>query len=306
MFGDTLRRRTDYMVIAMGNYRRKASECVSLADRPAEHKEFASFSPMVLAIADSVRQPLYRSISLKRASLDSCTHQQSLRVLKERRPLVAVLDCGTNVDFGLALARRIKTEEAGVPIIFVTEVSSEEIVIEAFRIGVREFLKKPIELSRLSESIEYLLNMKIASQEKRLPFPLSNSDECAHAARFKIPVPKNLCDVVSFIEANLSSVLSLDLLAKKAMVSKYHFCKVFKKHIGVSPLQFATQRRIERAKDLLVHSDCNVTLTAMKVGLNDTSSFSKHFRKATGLSPLAYRSFYRQLGNRSHETADKR
>ena len=285
-------------MMKMEKYETALSGGLSLADGPLQDFQDASFRPMVLTITDSAHQRLYRNISLKRADLASCSYQQSLRVVREQRPLVAVLDCGANVDFGLALARRIKIEQAAIPIIFITEVSSEEIVLEAFRIGVREFLRKPIEISRLSESIEYLLNMRTASQEKRLPFSLCRSNELKDAARFRPPIPKNLLDVVCFIEFNLSSDLTLDLLAKKALVSKYHFCKIFKKHFGMSPLKFVVHKRIERARDLLVTADCNVTHAAMEVGFHDTSSFSKYFKKLIGCSPLTYRSFCSQLGDR--------
>ena len=285
-------------MISMQNYRTETAGALSLAESPLQHIEGSSLQPMVLAIADPAQKPLYGTISLRRATVAHCTFQQSLQVVKERRPQVAILDCGPNADFGLALARRIKTEEAAIPIIFVTEVSSEEIVIEAFRTGVREFLKKPIEIGRLSECIEYLLNIRKASQEKRIPFSRGINSERADAVRYRPTIPKNMLNVVSFIESNLQSDLSLDLLAEKALVSKYHFCKVFKKHFEMSPLKFVAHKRIERARELLLSPDHNITDTAMEVGFHDTSSFSKLFRKMTGFTPMAYRSFYRQLGKK--------
>jgi AraC family transcriptional regulator len=268
----------------------------SLDKRPLPNIADVSFMPVVLAVADSLRQPLYEGLSLQRAVLACCTHQQAGQVISERRPLVAVLDCADDADFGLVFARKIKTEAAEMPLIFVTEVSSEEIVTEAFRIGVRDFLKKPFEISRLSESIEYLINIRGASQEKRNPFFLNKSDEREDIARVHT-VPKNLLNVVRFIESDLSSDFSLELLAKKAFVSKFHFCKVFKRHFGTTPLKFVNHKRIGRARELLLRSDFNVTQTAIEVGFQDSSSFAKHFKKMTGFTPMEYRSFYSQLGD---------
>ncbi len=267
-----------------------ASRDSSVSGCTSEQRPAVS-APLVLAIADSMRQHFYGDVALAQATVATCTYQQSLQFVRESRPLVAVLDCGSDVDFGLALARRLKAEDAATPIIFVTEVSSEDIVIEAFRSGIREFLKKPVDIGRLTESIEYLLTIRGTSQERRRPFPLSIAADGTDAERCRPAIPENLQNVVRFIASNLSSDLSLDLLARKAFVSKFHFCKVFKKHFDMSPLKYVTHKRIERARELLMRSDFNVTRTAFEVGFQDASSFAKQFKKVTGFTPLTYRSF---------------
>jgi DNA-binding NtrC family response regulator len=62
-------------------------------------------------------------------------------------PEIVVIDCGQNPLKGLNLLKEIKTKRPDIPVIFVTEESSEEIVIKAYKAGAREFFKKPLDVN---------------------------------------------------------------------------------------------------------------------------------------------------------------
>jgi AraC-like DNA-binding protein len=98
-------------------------------------------------------------------------------------------------------------------------------------------------------------------------------------------------NAIRYIEENLSNVICLDDIAEKANVSKYHFCRLFKKRVGMSPLRFATCMRIEKAKELLKNDDLTISTAAANVGFNDISSFIKQFKRLTGMTPSSYRKF---------------
>jgi AraC-like DNA-binding protein len=105
--------------------------------------------------------------------------------------------------------------------------------------------------------------------------------------------PRNIQDVVAFIEANLWSPLELNLLAEKAHLSKFHFCRFFKRHIGMNPMKFVASLRIERAKELLKQDGLTVSSVANEVGFKDLSNFIRQFKKTTGVTPRTYRGTYR-------------
>ena len=93
--------------------------------------------------------------------------------------------------------------------------------------------------------------------------------------------------VLEFIEEHLSERISLSTLSALAQLSPYHFARVFKQALGIPPHRYHMNRRIERAKVLLV--DRSVTEVALAVGYAETSSFSSSFRRATGMSPTEFR-----------------
>ena len=66
------------------------------------------------------------------------------------------------------------------------------------------------------------------------------------------------------------------------------FAHLFKESTGVSPYDYLLRIRIDEAKGLLLRSDLSVAEVAERVGFSDQSYFSKAFRKAVGVSPVAY------------------
>jgi AraC family transcriptional regulator len=95
--------------------------------------------------------------------------------------------------------------------------------------------------------------------------------------------------VVDFIEENLAENISLATLAQLIQLSPYHFCRAFKQSFGVPPHRYHTRRRIDRAKALLANPNESVTSIGMAIGFSETSSFTAAFRKASGITPTAYR-----------------
>ncbi len=89
--------------------------------------------------------------------------------------------------------------------------------------------------------------------------------------------------------ALLHEPLTLDELARVAVMSPTHFLRVFRQAFGQTPHQFLTERRIERAKDLLRMTNRPVTDICLAVGFESLGSFSALFRRRVGVSPATYR-----------------
>ena len=95
--------------------------------------------------------------------------------------------------------------------------------------------------------------------------------------------------VTAYIEDHLAEPISLATFAQLAGLSPYYFCRAFKQSIGLPPHRYHNQRRMERAKLLLVKPASSVTDIGLTVGYSETSSFTAAFHKTTGLTPTAYR-----------------
>src|SRR4051812_6922726 len=68
--------------------------------------------------------------------------------------------------------------------------------------------------------------------------------------------------------------LTLDELAAVACLSKFHFVRLFKATYGLTPMEHVTQRRIERAQDLLRATNLTVTEVCFGVGWSSLGTFS--------------------------------
>ena len=86
--------------------------------------------------------------------------------------------------------------------------------------------------------------------------------------------------------------LDVEALAARAGLSKYHFLRLFHATYGVTPGEYVSQRRIERAQDLLRATNLTVTEVCHAVGFSSLGSFSSRFRAVVGESPSAFQRRY--------------
>ena len=72
-------------------------------------------------------------------------------------------------------------------------------------------------------------------------------------------------------------------------ISRGYLTRIFQKEMGVSPQEFLTRFRMERAGDLLRSTKSQISTIALELGYSDVLSFSKSFRRHFGMSPTAFR-----------------
>jgi len=95
--------------------------------------------------------------------------------------------------------------------------------------------------------------------------------------------------VAQHLEEHFAEQIPVARLAALARLSRYHFCRAFRRSFGVSPHRYHSSRRLERAKLLLANPALSVTEIALDVGFRETSSFTTAFRRLVGRTPTAYR-----------------
>lgn len=100
--------------------------------------------------------------------------------------------------------------------------------------------------------------------------------------------------VVQIIEKSYRDTLSLQALADRCHISPFHLRRTFKRIKGVSPAEYILQKRIEKAVDLLAHSERSIAEIASMVGIANAEYFASLFKKKTGQSPTSYRQMKRR------------
>ncbi|MFF1274903.1 MULTISPECIES: helix-turn-helix transcriptional regulator [Streptomyces] len=98
--------------------------------------------------------------------------------------------------------------------------------------------------------------------------------------------------------------LTLDDLARSAMVSKFYFLRVFSKVTGVTPGRFLSAVRLHEAKRLLRDTSLNVADISARVGYSSTGTFSRRFSESVGVSPTKYRYLAYERCTSGPEAAD--
>ena len=103
------------------------------------------------------------------------------------------------------------------------------------------------------------------------------------------PTASRLKTVIAWMEENCASALSLAECSHRADMTPNHFCRVFKKYTGTTPIAYLTAYRLSKAQYALRSTDMSVTEIAMATGFGDASHFIRLFRETYGTTPLAYR-----------------
>ncbi|QHC26445.1 GlxA family transcriptional regulator [Streptomyces sp. GS7] len=124
--------------------------------------------------------------------------------------------------------------------------------------------------------------------------------EGGQAQYIQRPVPEPQLSSTSVARAwaleHLDRPLSLRELAAREAMSVRTFTRRFREEVGVSPLQWLTRQRIERARQLLEETDLTVDRIAAETGFGTAASLRQHLHTALGVSPRAYRSTFRGVG----------
>jgi AraC-like DNA-binding protein len=115
--------------------------------------------------------------------------------------------------------------------------------------------------------------------------------ECLPAVRAgtRVELYRRLHRARDYMDASLDEALTLERIAAVAWLSPHHFLRLFKQVFAVTPHQYRTHKRIERARRLLISTDRPITEIALESGMESHSSFSRLFRSHVGVSPESYR-----------------
>jgi AraC family transcriptional regulator len=131
----------------------------------------------------------------------------------------------------------------------------------------------------LVESLVTVLCIRITQRfVGRLPLPTSTGLS-----------PERLQRVRDYVEAHLDEDVSLTVLADIACLSPYHFSRSFKQATGVGPQRYVIQRRVERAKTLLLRTREPLARIAQEAGFADQSHLVSIFRREIGMTPGRFR-----------------
>ena len=182
----------------------------------------------LLIISDDHMHSTYNSIKIQAAEIKVCAWDQASVCLDEGKADVVVIDCGHKIEKGLRLLKTSKSRHPRVPVILLTDVSSEDHAINAFRSGAREYFRKPVNVLTLQKLLVLLLKAKKSSKQRKLPYHhgyhLTRTESRLPADTTK---PASILNAIRFMEEHYDSQLSLDQIAQQARLSKYYFIRHF-------------------------------------------------------------------------------
>jgi AraC family L-rhamnose operon transcriptional activator RhaR len=107
-------------------------------------------------------------------------------------------------------------------------------------------------------------------------------------------VPAVVTAAVDALERDIAFHWTLADIATRLFVGPFHLSRMFRRYLGMPPMQYLAHRRAERAAALLAGTDETVAAIGAAVGWPDPAHFSRRFRSLFGVGPRAYRRRHRQ------------
>jgi AraC family transcriptional regulator len=95
--------------------------------------------------------------------------------------------------------------------------------------------------------------------------------------------------VKEYVASNLEGDLTIARLAQVASLSRFHFARAFKTAVGLTPHQYVSTCRLERAKELLTLGEQSLLEIALTLNFSSQANFTRAFHQRTGMTPGQYR-----------------
>lgn len=98
-----------------------------------------------------------------------------------------------------------------------------------------------------------------------------------------------LSHLINYMKTHLHERLRVKQLADYAECSSSNIYKLFRQHLGMSPINYHTHLKMERARRYLAHTDLKVKEIGLRLGFEDPYYFSRTFSQYAGISPAGFR-----------------
>ena len=166
----------------------------------------------------------------------------------------------------------------------------ENISFSPFVVGAKNY----IEITKHFQQASSVWAAKTNSFATKCKAELYNIIYAMHSEYFSEYIPKTKAEIIQpaidYIHKNYTNeIISIDYLSKMCGITPEYFRKIFKSFYGISPIHYINNLKITRAKELLKSQMYSVANVSQLSGFNDTSCFSREFKKATGTSPSDYK-----------------
>ena len=95
-------------------------------------------------------------------------------------------------------------------------------------------------------------------------------------------------NIVRMIQRDFALTFTVEELAERSGLSPAYFRRLFKQVTGFTPVQYQNRVKVDKAKDLLLSGECNVSEAAATVGVENVFYFSRLFKQIASVNPSEF------------------
>jgi two-component system, response regulator YesN len=211
-----------------------------------------------------------------------------MRIMEEKRVHILLTDIRMPEMTGLQLLKNLKEKGFSPVVIVISAYSEFEYAQEALKLGVVNYLLKPIGKKKLIEAVEEAV--KVMEKQVRAGMIEKIVDEKIVDTNNKMNSSKDTVrKAIAYIDRQLKEELTLKDVAAHVHLNPSYFSVLFKEQANLNFSEYVTRRRIQRAKELVISTNLPINEIAEEVGYKTSKYFIKIFKEMEGITPSTYR-----------------
>lgn len=227
-----------------------------------------------------IREALQKLINWEKmnCSLEAvvCDGQELIEQVQKEPPDIIIADIQMPVVDGLEVCKYVYENCPETQVILLTAHSEFEYARTAIKYSVCEYVLKVSIIEELPRAVKKAIKKL---EEYRYVIEKTKREKAGTL----------YLQMEHYIEQNYQSKISLDEIAAALHANGSYLSRLYKNKAGKNLFDAILDRRIEAAKEYLIHTDMKTYEISEAVGMDDSGYFSKMFKKKTGISPKEFR-----------------
>ncbi|GAA4466000.1 hypothetical protein GCM10023093_19270 [Nemorincola caseinilytica] len=205
--------------------------------------------------------------------------------IKDTLPDIVVTDLMMPVKDGMELLREIRANEvtAHIPVIILSARAAQDTRIEGMAGGAQAYLPKPFSPAELKNTVKSQLDL-LQRHKARYQAQVTNEEKAVEQRIQDTDPFTQRCHTI-ILEHLDDAQFSVERLAELMNVNRSHFQRKIKTLTGFSPSELIKSLRLEKAKEMLLKKEGNITETAYATGFTSQSYFTRCFTDHFGYPP---------------------
>ena len=218
---------------------------------------------------------------------------EGIKIIKEKEADLVITDVKMPKMDGIEMIDYLK-EEKDIQYIIISGYDDFKYAQKAIRLGVKDYLLKPVDDDELFETIrnaaDLILEKKYIKENKSYK---KINKEVLRKKRYSLKKlsskEKYYYESFDYIKNNYKEDISIKTLSDTLFVSESYLSRIIKEKTGFTFGEHLFEFRLKESKELLKSTDLKVYEIAYLVGYNDARYFSSAFKKDSGMTPTEYR-----------------
>ncbi|GFZ33891.1 DNA-binding response regulator [Clostridium zeae] len=234
---------------------------------------------------------------------EASNSEEAIKLIESNKPNIILTDiCMPSAD-GLDMSKYVLEKYPDIKIVVITGYDEFEYAKRAIKVGVSDFILKPIDDDELKNTIvrlkENIIKEKLKEKDyKQIKDRIDIFGSIIDLKQNYESEDKslNIDEIKKFILKNISNPeLSLKLLSELFYVNSSYLSRIFKLKTGMNFSEYVIGVKMKIAIDMINNSDAKSCEIAKKIGISDVNYFSVCFKKYTGHSMKEYKKLKEQV-----------